>query len=947
LRRAADEARAGNARVVVVDGEPGIGKTRLVAHLLAELRGSGDLVVSCHGVNLAGGEFAYGGAAEILRDLTRQLGESAVREAAGPHAQRLGVLHPAFANQRDGDAPTAVDRAVLFGAVHAAFLGLMQDRMVCLVVDDLQWVDASSRALIDYLALVSASAPLLLVCTVRSTPHDADPIVSELADLSRAPGAQAITLGPLPPEAVETFVRAALGDDVTPEIVERVQVASEGVPLYVEHLLEPGEQAGSTFLRVNLAARLTGLDEDTARFLLAAATGAGHSFEDLVAAVSDLDPDRAARARADAAARGLLAGTDHGQVRFHHALLRDAVLDGAPAARLIECHRRWATSLERTPRALPAAERLTALAQHWHACRQEDRALRASVEAARAAFDRGGLVEAATWFDRAMRLWDRVPDPEMITGLDRHSLLVRTLRSHFGQATDAAYLRIIDLCRAELDRSQDDWVTSLYLRLRIAWFTRLTQGVGHEVLPPDQVQATAEALLAEHHHPLAALCGTYLIQEYPAAVPWSLVEQMGERALSEVEQRGDLGELLSHLCWEGYVATTRGQAAQALASGRRIIELTAHGPPPAPPVMINTLINMGEVGHFAEALAWFDSLVDLSSPSDAMLWASVAEDLVEGLYAAGDWDRSDRVAQDVLASDVEPLTAGINWAIRTRIAASRGEVEAAREYLSRTLAVLPRLGDPWAPLMAAHPAATAAAEVAILDGAPERALEHLLLALQAPDTVERSDLAAEILVLAARVVRVLRDVPAGTFERIREVSEQLHKLGDLGVAWSGEVAALLADAEGHPTPSERWRAVVAAWERVGHPFDALQARTQLAGALLREGARPAAAQVIAEALQLADELGAVASADRLRAIARSARLPGHDAIRLPGQLSRLTARELEVLRLLAAGRSNGQIAQELFVSSKTASVHVSHIIGKLEVGNRTEAAALAHRHGIT
>jgi DNA-binding NarL/FixJ family response regulator len=134
---------------------------------------------------------------------------------------------------------------------------------------------------------------------------------------------------------------------------------------------------------------------------------------------------------------------------------------------------------------------------------------------------------------------------------------------------------------------------------------------------------------------------------------------------------------------------------------------------------------------------------------------------------------------------------------------------------------------------------------------------------------------------------------------------------------------------------------------VGHPFDALQARTQLAGALLREGARPAAAQVIAEALQLADELGAVASADRLRAIARSARLPGHDAIRLPGQLSRLTARELEVLRLLAAGRSNGQIAQELFVSSKTASVHVSHIIGKLEVGNRTEAAALAHRHGIT
>ncbi len=945
MRRAANEARVGNARVVVVDGEPGIGKTRLVAQLVAELRASGDLVVSGHGINLAGGELAYGVAAEMMRDLTNQLGESAVRDAAGPHAQRLGVLHPAFASQSGGDASVAVDRAVLFGAVHAAFLGLMRDRMVCLVVDDLQWVDASSRSLIDYLALVSASAPLLLVCTVRSTPHDAGPITVDLADLSRAPGAQTITLGPLPPYAVETFVRAALGDHVTPELVERVQVASEGVPLYVEHLLEPDEQAGSTVLRVNLAARLTGLDEDTARFLLAAAAGAGHSFEDLVVAASDLDPDRAARARADATARGLLSGIDHGQVRFHHALLRDAVLDGASAASLLECHRRWAASLELTPHALPAAERLTALAQHWYACREEDRALRSAVDAARAAFDRGGLVEAATWFDRTMRLWDRVPDPEAVTGLDRRELLVKTLRSHFGQGTDAGFLRITELCRAELERSQDDWVTSLYLRLRIAWFTRLTQGVVQEVLDSDQIQTTAEALLAEHAHPLAALCGINLIQLYPAAVPWSLVEQTGARELSKVEQSGDLGELMALLCWQGYVATTRGQAAQAMASNRRIITLTAHGPPPAPTVMVNTVLSMGSLGHFAEALAWVDSLVDLSSPADGRAWASVAENLVEGLYAAGDWNRSDQL--EALAGDTEPMTAGMNWAIRTRIAASRGAVEAARVYLSRTLEVLPKPGDPRAPLMAAHPAATATAEVAILDRAPERALEHLLLALQAPDIVETSGLAAELLVLAARIVPALHSAPAGTTERIREVSEQLHQLGDLGVAWSGEVAALLAEAEGHPTPSKRWREVNAAWKRVGHPFDALQTQTQLAGALLREGARPAAAQVIAEALQLADELGAVPTADRLRAIARSARLPGHDATGLPGQLSRLSQRELEVLRLLAAGRSNGQIAEELFVSPKTASVHVSHIIGKLEVANRTEAAALAHQHGIT
>ena len=224
--------------------------------------------------------------------------------------------------------------------------------------------------------------------------------------------------------------------------------------------------------------------------------------------------------------------TGNGQVRFHHALLREAVLNAASATEQVECHRRWATELERTPHALPSAERLTVLAQHWSACRQDDRALRASVEAAGAAFDRGGFVEAATWFDRAMRLWDRVPEPETVTSLDRCTLLTSTLRSHFAQGTNAAYLRIIDLCRAELDRNQDDWVTSLYLRLRISWLTQITQGVGPEVIAPDQIRPTAEALLGERDHPLAAFCGTYLVQVYPSSVPWPLVEQIDERAMS-------------------------------------------------------------------------------------------------------------------------------------------------------------------------------------------------------------------------------------------------------------------------------------------------------------------------------------------------------------------------------------------------------------------------------
>ena len=139
LRGAADDARAGNGRVVLVEGEPGIGKTRLTSELVHEL--------------LTGGELAYGVASELLRDLAHRFGDDRLRDLLSAHATALAPLHPPLyprPSDRSAPDPAPVDRASIFAAFHSLLLGLSQDRLLCVSVDDLQWVDASSLDLLSY-----------------------------------------------------------------------------------------------------------------------------------------------------------------------------------------------------------------------------------------------------------------------------------------------------------------------------------------------------------------------------------------------------------------------------------------------------------------------------------------------------------------------------------------------------------------------------------------------------------------------------------------------------------------------------------------------------------------------------------------------------------------------------------------------------------------------------
>jgi DNA-binding NarL/FixJ family response regulator len=169
-------------------------------------------------------------------------------------------------------------------------------------------------------------------------------------------------------------------------------------------------------------------------------------------------------------------------------------------------------------------------------------------------------------------------------------------------------------------------------------------------------------------------------------------------------------------------------------------------------------------------------------------------------------------------------------------------------------------------------------------------------------------------------------------------------LGPEGRGWLARAEAEFRRADGSNDP-QAWQAVLDAFGP-GYAYEIARTRWRLAEALAEAGRRDEAAEQWHQAVQTADRLAARPLRRALDDLARRARIGTAEAHGDGAVLASLTSREREVLRLIAAGRSNREIASVLFIAPKTASVHVSNILGKLGAASRTEAAAIAHREGL-
>src|SRR6266545_2071941 len=383
LERVLDSARAGNGATALVSGEAGIGKTRLASELASRARDAGFEVLLGRSIDLVGTELPYQPFVEALRPL------GALRQVDGQAAgSQLRVFEETLAllSERAAVAP------------------------LLLVLEDLHWADTSTLDLVVFLAHNLHDRRVLLLATYRADEPASAGRVRRLADGVRRSGAALVLeLGPLQHGELTALLAAHAGAPPPAALTDAIVARSEGNPFFAEELLAAGGDQNGTLprgLRDLLLQRVARLDPAAQGLLrLAAAAGRDVGYPLLHAAAAL--PEREVReSLRQAVEHGVLVAEQAtGSFRFRHALLAEAVYATLLPGEREELHGRLAEELARSGAAAPAE-----LAPHWAAAGRTKEALAASVEAARQAEAVFGLAEAHAHLERALRLWDAVPD---------------------------------------------------------------------------------------------------------------------------------------------------------------------------------------------------------------------------------------------------------------------------------------------------------------------------------------------------------------------------------------------------------------------------------------------------------------------------------------------------------------------------------------------------------
>ena len=409
-----DKARGGQAGGVLVGGDAGIGKTRLVAELGERARALGCTVLVGQCAEL-GDSLPYLPLADALRD-------PAVADALRARPV-LGRLLPDAAADTEGEAAGAgLTQQQLFGAVLGLFGELAAERPLLLVFEDLHWADRSTRDLLTFLSRVLNRERICFAGTYRTDDlHRRHPLRPLVGELLRLPSMTGMTLAPLPREALAGHLAERAGGRAVAHL-DAVLARAEGNPFYAEELLDAGPDgahlpAGLTDLLLDRAERVS----ERAGLVLRVASVAGHRVSDeLVREVSGLGRPEYEDALREIVSHQLLVPAGDEGYAFRHALLREAVYADLLAGERTRLHLAFAELL--AGRNGPPAE----LARHYLAGHASAGALRASVAAAREAARLGAPAEAYRHFDQALSLWDTVPDAAELAGVSRVRLVLHS-----------------------------------------------------------------------------------------------------------------------------------------------------------------------------------------------------------------------------------------------------------------------------------------------------------------------------------------------------------------------------------------------------------------------------------------------------------------------------------------------------------------------------------------
>ncbi|WP_189105299.1 helix-turn-helix transcriptional regulator [Streptomyces camponoticapitis] len=979
LTEALARAAAGEPQAMLVGGEAGVGKTRLIEELTSVACDDGAVVAIGGCVEIGGDGLPFAPFSAALRGLRRRLPEEIAAAAEGQEGELARIL-PELGPSESG-ALGEHGRASLFELTVRLLERVAAGRTVVLVLEDLHWADASTRHLLAYLFRTLRRGRLLVIATYRADDiHRRHPLRPLLAELDRLRTVSRIELSRFSHAEVRGQLRGIFGDEPAPQLVDEIFGRSDGNAFFVEELavaIESGCRSGLTdSLRDLLLVRVETLPENAQRVARIVAEGGATVEFPLLLAVAQLSEDDLIEAlRAAVGANILLITADGDGYRFRHSLVREAISDDLLPGERSRLNRRLAEALEADPSLVRDDERTTRLASYWYYAHDAAKALPvvllASVEARR----RYAHAEQLRLLERAMELWDAAPESVRACLRPPDDTEV-----HPPAGEDAsAPLRYLDLlseatvaARSGGDRERALALSKKAMRvletvddpLRAAWFwtqrSRLVQdlsrGDGWAEL------ATAQDLVLGL--PPSAVHASVLSD----VASWGALHRPGANSLAAADRAVEYARLvgaenieLNARITRGWLTTEAGSIEEGLAEmyavRDRVIELgNVAALPLLGRITINLPSTLESVGRSEEAVAAAELGITLCHQrglTDKEAW--VRANLSESLFSLGRWTEVQTAIDEAARIAHAPKARALVAVRRATLALGRGDFAEAESQVALARAVFgPHDPQPQHVIGPTRLAMVSAARQGRL--AEARAEFEQVVAHGFPPGMQRYALPLLCSVAGMEAdARGLPEADAGREAILATVRDQAKRLPAVVPVWQAYdllLEAELARADGIVAP-KLWARAAAAFEALARPHELANARYRWAADLLDASAgREHAAALLVQAHTTAKALGARFLVEQTELLAGRARIslattprlapapdPQADAVSSLG----LTPREKDVLRRVAEGRSNRQIAEELYISPKTASVHVSNILAKLGVSGRTEAAAMAHR----
>ncbi|WP_203772848.1 helix-turn-helix transcriptional regulator [Paractinoplanes deccanensis] len=982
LRDALKRTRSAEPSTVLVGGEAGVGKTRLVEEFRRGLAGEPVRVLTGQCLELGEEGLPFAPFAGAVRDLLRAEGTGVLDGQQRELALLLPELGP----------PPQQQRGLLFEAVAALLGRLSAEQPLVLIIEDLHWADRSTRDLIGFLVRAARLPQLLLIATYRTDElHRGHPLRPFLGELDRVRGVQRHELDRLDRDGTAEMLAHLLGAEPDPAVVDTVNDRAQGIPFFIEQFAGSADPACGDIpatLRDLLLSRVDQLPEPAQRVLRVAAVGGtqfGHELLTRVAGMEEADLEAALRA---AVAAQLVVVLDDGGYEFRHALVREAVHDDLLPGEHGRLHARYARAVEAEPHLVGIGRAAAEIAHHWHAARDHPRALVTAKVAADEAGRRYAWGEQARLLDRVLELWEDVPDAAAQLGIDHLDLLEEAALV----ALDAGdHMRALSLTRAalgDLDAEAEPLRAGRLLVRR----AKLLRSAGKADGRAECEEAFRLLLGAPRGTDRVRLLAD--LAHVLAGIDRDRAAEVADAAMADAAELGDLRAVVMAEMAYGLACAGRIPPDEALPTIRAAVERAreAGDLPSLTRGLVNLSDQLYETGAYEESVAAAaEGLQDadragVSRTNGTFLRANYAEALI----ALGRWDEADaRLAE--AARLCPPNALALHWMrLRAHIRLARGRDD-AEALVTRVLSFLTRPFLLNEVRLAVHELRLAAA---LASGDPEAAAEAARSSLAEPATKATPRYTWPILSLAARAAHQADDKALA--QAIRARAAALPRRFPAERAHAAQTEAHLEGGE------PAWQAAVDAWRTDGHQYELATALLSLAesqaaahahtahahaahahaahahtdarvadarlahaqaatahaahahaataatahAATAHAGVdRAAIASTLAEAIAIAESLGATPLIEAADTLARRLGLRAAATPATPGT-ELLTAREREVLRLVAEGHSNSRIATTLYISPKTASVHVSRIIAKLEVTNRVEAAAVAHRLGL-